>query len=238
VSAARHPKAVVLSRTVNANEGQAGASARREYERRKRAREQQARDKWGALGVLVSKLIDEPQSTRAWKQGGHGEEETARRLDRHLHEHGVLLLHDRRIPGHGNANIDHLAVGPGGVTVIDSKAHRGRVQVQRVGRMFSRRRSMLLIAGRDQTKLIDGVERQIGYVRKALAEIERGTIDVRGALCFPHPDGLPVVSHLTVRDIRIDAPRPVAKLARRPGALDADEVGVIWNYLGRRFPSA
>jgi len=70
---------------------------------------------------------------------------TAVSLDKHLAGTGVLLLHDRRIPGDGGANIDHLAVGPGGVTVIDSKTQRGKIQVDRVGgrrRESDRRRSL------------------------------------------------------------------------------------------------
>jgi hypothetical protein len=61
------------------------------------------------------------------------------------------LLHDRRILGHGNAKIDHLAVGPGGVTVIDSKTNNGAVRVDRIGGLFSSRRAVLLIGGRDRT---------------------------------------------------------------------------------------
>jgi hypothetical protein len=41
----------------------------------------------------------------------------------------VRLLHDRRVPRHGHANIDHIAVGPGGVTVIDTKCAARRPDV-------------------------------------------------------------------------------------------------------------
>lgn len=54
-------------------EGQAGRSALHEYERRRQQREEHARGQLGRLGVFLAKVIDEPQSTRAWKQGGDGE---------------------------------------------------------------------------------------------------------------------------------------------------------------------
>jgi len=61
-------------------------------------------------------------------------------------------------PGQGQANLDHLAVGSGGITVIDSEAARGDVSVERVGGLFIDRPSTLKIGGCDQTRLIDAVE--------------------------------------------------------------------------------
>ena len=145
--------------------GTAGASALREYERRRKKREDHARQKLGVIGVGLAKLIDEPQTTRAWQRGGSGEVFAGGRLEKHLAGSGVKLLHDRRVPGHGSANIDHIAVGPGGVTVIDTKKYKGKVKVERVGGLFSPRHEILTINGRDQTKLITGVEKQIALRR-------------------------------------------------------------------------
>lgn len=156
----------------------------------------------------------------------------------HLAETGVRLLHDQRIPGHGDADIDHLAIGPGGITVIDTKTYRGKVQVDRVGGLFAPRKTVLLINGRDRTSLIDGVERQIGYVRSALSRAGYEDIEIRGALCFPTVDGLPLLRQLAVRDIVIDGPKPVAKLAGRAGPLHPDVVEGLCEALGRRLPPA
>jgi len=220
------------------DEGKAGASALREYERRRQRREQRAREKLGGPGVLLTRLIAEPQSTRSWRQGGRGEVRVGARLAKYLHGDDVRLLHDRSVPRHGRANIDHLAVGPGGVTVIDAKTHHGKIRVERVGGLFSPRRSVLRIAGRDQTRLIDGVERQIELVRAALASFGEDSIDVRGALCFPAADGLPLLQQLSVRGIVIDGPKAVAKLARRQGQLGPDAVERIWRRLADSFPPA
>jgi len=219
-------------------EGQAGASAHREYQRRRQRREQRSRRRFGSLGALIARMIGEPQSTRVWDQGGVGEVKSAARLTELLHRRGVKLLHDRRIPGHGNANIDHIAIGPGGVTVIDTKTHRGKVGVERVGGLFSARRSVLRIGGRDQTPLIDKVERQVELVRAALRSVGMDQIDVRGALCFPDVNGLPVFRRLRVREVIVDGTKPVAELAARPGPLDPETVDRIWRRLGSSFPPA
>jgi hypothetical protein len=71
-------------------EGQAGASALREYERRRLGREQHARERLGGVGLLLAKMIDEPLSTKIWRQGGRGEVRTGARLAKHLDGHGVF----------------------------------------------------------------------------------------------------------------------------------------------------
>jgi hypothetical protein len=218
-------------------EGEAGASAQREYERRHQRRRDHAREKAGLVGAVLAHVIGEPQSTKSWAQGARGERGTAARLEKHLAGHPVRLLHDRRIPGHGKANLDHLAVGPGGVTVIDSKTHRGEIRVERVGGLFTDRHSVLKIGGRDQTKLIDGVERQVQLAAAALTRAGFGDLDIRGALCFPDSDGLPL-RQLSVRGIVIDGPKPIAKLARRAGPLPVDQVDQLAHELAALFAVA
>lgn len=218
--------------------GEPGASALREYERRRLRREQRARQKLGGLGSLLVRVTSEPQSTGAWRQGARGEVRVGARLAKHLDGHPVRLLHDRGVPGHGRANIDHLAIGPGGVTVINTKTHRGKIRVGHAGGLFSARRPVLSIAGRDQTRLVEGVERQVELVRAALSGCGEDDIGVRGALCFPDVDGLPLLGQLSLRGVVIDGPRPVAKLARRPGQLDSEAVDRVWHELAGLFPQA
>jgi Nuclease-related domain len=161
--------------------GSAGRSAAREYERRRAQREQRARARLGPLGQTVARLIGDPQSTRAWKQGANAEIRVARQLAKHLNGRHVVLLHDRRIPGRGRANIDHITIGPGGITVIDTKSARGRPRIEMRGGFLSPRRELLLINGRDRTQLVDALEHQIEAVRTAIAELTTGELDVRGA---------------------------------------------------------
>jgi hypothetical protein len=69
-----------------------------------------------------------------WRRGAAGERRTARLLDP-LERQGWAILHDLAIPG-SRANIDHLAIGPGGVFVIDSKQYRGRLRLDGSGRLW------------------------------------------------------------------------------------------------------
>jgi Nuclease-related domain len=72
--------------------------------------------------------------TRAWRRGARGERRTARLLAP-LERRGWAVLHDLAIPGSA-ANIDHLAIGPGGVLVIDSKQYRGRLRLDAYGMLW------------------------------------------------------------------------------------------------------
>jgi hypothetical protein len=72
-----------------------------------------------------------------WDRGAKAERETARRL-RRLRWHGWRVLHDRRLPGRGRANLDHVLVPPTGdsVIVLDTKCwHAGRETVLHDGRV-------------------------------------------------------------------------------------------------------
>jgi hypothetical protein len=227
-----------LSDEVKVDAGQAGASALRKYQDLQVRREAHAREKLGSVGVALARIIDPPAPTRAWKRGGEGEKRVGARLEKLLAATGVLLLHDRLVPGAGRQNIDHIAVGPGGITVIDTKNYKGKVRVQRVGGLFSPSRAILSINGRDQFKLVAGVEKQIGFVREVLDTAGHPDLDIRGALCFSNVDGLPLLGHPSLRGIQIDGARATAKLAKRPGDLTAARVEELRQLIGRGLPPA
>lgn len=218
--------------------GVAGASAMKKYEVLHAAREQHARSALGKAGVLIARVTGDPASTRVWKQGAEGEMRTAVRLEKLLKDTEVMLLHDRRIPGHGRANIDHLAVGPGGVTVIDTKTFRGKISVQTVGGLFSSRRQELRIGGRNRNSLVESVKRQAGYVQDALAGGQLAGITICCALCFSDPKGMPLLRRLEVDGVVIDGPRRVAALARRDGPAGSADIERLWRKLAERFPTA
>ncbi len=143
-----------------------------------------------------------------------------------------MLLHDRAIPG-TRRNIDHIAVGPGGVTVIDPKAVKGKVRVERRGGLLSKRTSHLVVGGRDRTKLVVGVEEQVDVVRRAVGP----GVDVRGALCWMEVDGLPLLGHLSLRDVAVDGTKRVAAIASRPGDWDDATIEAVARALAAGFPS-
>ena len=218
--------------------GEAGSSALREYERRQLHREDYAREKLGRLGVALARVVEPPATTQAWKRGGEGERRVGARLEKLLAGSDVRLLHDRLVPGGGMQNIDHIAVGPGGVTVIDTKNYRGKVRVRRVGGLFSTQRTILSINGRDQTNLVTSVESQVELVRTTLQAAGEADLDVRGALCFAKVDGLPLLGNPSLRGVVIDGARATAKLTRRSGPLSSERVQRLWALVGNTFPPA
>jgi hypothetical protein len=209
-------------------EGSAGQSARSEYRRRRSARQARLRKRFGRLAPAAALIGGEAASERSWRRGAEGEERTAGRLAKHLRERGVIVLQDRRIPGR-RANIDHLAVGPGGITVIDTKNYTGKVAV-RGGRLW--------VNGRDRTKLIHGVLGQIEVIRSALAASTYAGAPIEAALAWSNGEALPLLGSLRLEGVLIDGTRKAAKLASRPGPLSVVEVDQLAALLGDQLPPA
>lgn len=113
-----------------------------------------------------SRVSNEPQSTTAWARGALGEERLGKRLDQ-LRDRGVLMLHDRRIPG-SRANLDHIAISPAGVFVIDAKRYQGRPRLRIEGGLIRPRTQTLMVGGRDCTKLVTGITKQVALVQSAV----------------------------------------------------------------------
>jgi Nuclease-related domain len=185
---------------------------------------------------VIGALAGEPRDVYAWRQGAEGEAATARALQIRLQRSDVIVIHDRRI-GRGRANIDHLAIGPGGVTVIDSKSSRGRVQLSAVG--ILNRREVLLVNGRDRTSQLDALERQIARVAKVLDRHDADDVAVLGALCFPFMRR-EWLHFSRARDelITVDDPAHIAKLAKRAGPLTSEEIDQLAETLATAFPPA
>ncbi|MGW3036439.1 nuclease-related domain-containing protein [Streptomyces sp. NPDC001178] len=76
------------------------------------------------LAVLPLWYLYHPTHKSSWAKGAAGEQKTARLLKR-LERRGHIVLHDRAVPG-SRANLDHLVIGPAGVTYIDTKAWRSK----------------------------------------------------------------------------------------------------------------
>lgn len=213
-------------------DGVAGASARREHERRKAARERRIRTNHPKLGGLILALSDDPQSTRAWQGGAIGEEILAERL-KELPD-SARMLHDRRIPG-TRANIDHIVVTTAGVWVIDAKRYKGqRPSLHVEGGLIRPRVETLRVGGRDKTKLVDGVRSQVERVGDALADTN---IKVKGALCFVEADWPLIGGAFTVNDV--DVLWPNLLLKRLTDSADEPiDVDSIHTRLATAFPAA
>ncbi len=160
--------------------GIAGQSTRREYERRSQKDQARVRERWGRLGSVAVALSSERQTTRAWKIGAHGEETLAASL---AGQPDVQLLNDRRVTG-TRGNIDHLAISPAGVFVIDAKNYRGTIRIRDVGGLFRSDRR-LYVGRRDCSKLAANLGWQIEAVTGALMAAQvNPPSSVTPVLCF------------------------------------------------------
>lgn len=212
--------------------GRPGASAEREYRRRRDNREARVRRRHPRIGGLLLALNGSPQHERAFEQGRLGEETVARSLERRLAGGPAALLHDRRMPG-GYGNIDHLAVAPRGVYVIDSKAIKGKVRV-RPGRPGS---SRLQVNGRTRSKLVLGLARQVEAVRTELGALAHGDVPITGVLCFTEAD-FPLFGRMQIDGYLLRHRRALAKELNAAGPLTAQAIDSLARSLSVRFPPA
>jgi hypothetical protein len=212
--------------------GVPGASLAREYERRRTNRERRTREQHPHIGGLLLALQDAPQHETAFRQGRQGEEAVAASLEQRTADGSAVLLCNRRMPrGHGD--IDLLAIAPAGVFVVDAKALKGSVRINRP--LFGK--PQLMINGRDRTKLLDGLDRQLSAVRAALDTSGHGEISTRGVLCFTEAD-LPLFGTLETRGHQLLYRKALAKRLNTTGPLNPAAIGLVAAVLAAAFPPA
>ena len=211
--------------------GTPGASARAEYERR-RARDDQCRTQ--VFGRILSPLIKLATggrpATLAWDRGGRGEVVVGASLKKAAENLGYVL-HDRAIPG-SRSNIDHIAVVPSGVWVIDTKSHHGLVERRRLGGLFTRRPA-LFVNGRNRTTLIPPILRQRDLVQRVVGP----AAPTHGALCFVHATWGFHSRRFTIDGVRITGERQLAGALRRSGPLSPAAIRSLASHLATAFPS-
>jgi len=229
-SEAKSPDTESSKECAVAEPGVAGSSARREYARRKAKDEERLRGKWGRFGGLAVALSDERPHTKSWDRGAIGEERLGARLNA-LSTDALAVLHDRGIPG-SKANIDHIAITPGGIWVIDAKRYKGRPELEIEGGILRPRVEKLLVGRRNCTKLVDGVLKQVDIVRDMV-----GDIPVTGALCFIDADWPLFGGAFSIRGVHVLSPKRLAKVLAAETTGDVD-VAAVREAVAARFRSA
>jgi hypothetical protein len=192
--------------------GTAGASARRQAERRK-----------GRSGV-------------SWDIGATGEEMLGARLATLCPE--VPVLHDRQMPD-SSANIDHIAVAASGVFVIDAKRYKGKIEVRKpwfkddVLVIRGSKKTKLVEGLRGQVAAVRArlaiIEQDVpvhGCFCFLTPDGQAGGTDI------------PTFRTLKVDGIPLFYPRKLAKRLRRPGPLGDEQVAVLTEALVELFPKA
>jgi hypothetical protein len=212
--------------------GTAGASARREFERRKTAREERIRAKHPKLGGLILAISEDPQSTTAWNTGALGEEKLGGGLNS-LAGDTIRLLHDRRLP-RSKANIDHLAVTPTGVYVIDAKKYRGRPHLK------SRRWALPATRGAASRRLtrLHQARRRRPQTGRRRARDPRPDVPVHGVLCFVEADWPLLGGDFTTRDVHALWPKKLYPKLQAEGPLTAEAIAEIHRTLAQALPAS
>jgi len=160
----------------------------------------------------------------AWRRGAAGERRTARLLDP-LERQGWAVLHDLAVPG-SRAILDHLAIGPGGVFVIDSKQYRGRLQLDLSGRLWHGRHPLA-----PTLRTVSFEADQAAQVLPDPGVVVLPVVAVHGAQV---PWGKVVVEGVPV----IAARRLPSMLRSLPAVLGPERVAAVANQARIRFHAA
>jgi len=228
--AAEHVLDAVRPRPISS----AGASAQHEHDRRKTKREDGIRSRHPHIGGLILALSEDPQSATAWAKGAVGERKLGAGLDG-LTEAGVVALHDRLIPG-SKANIDHLAVTPSGVWVIDAKRYTGQVSKRDVGGWL-KTDVRLYVGRRDCTKLVAGMAKQVTAVRNALG-VDWSEVPVHPALCFVDAEWGWFAKPFRLHEVLVAWPRALRQMLTGPGPYTPEGIEGLAAELEKRLRPA
>jgi hypothetical protein len=212
--------------------GTPGASALREFERRKsKAKAKSFLEE--AIGGLILATNAEPQTTLAWAQGALGEQKLAQILSGIP---GVKALHDRRIP-QSKANLDHIVVAPAGVFVIDAKLRHGLIQIRNVGSYFSTER-LLFVGSRNRSSMVEKMSWQVEQVQRALVAAGlRQVSPIVPVICFVDgtwPAGFAPPQQFN--GVWLEDGRSIARFMSRRPVLDRDLVAGVHHALAQAFP--
>jgi hypothetical protein len=183
--------------------------------------------RWGLERMLLEQARDADASRSR---------DLARTLQRALRHLPVVMLHDRRLPDGMLA--EHLAVGPGGVTVVSGWSLAEVVQplaVERLRGIFGARAELLRDGtSADRTALVAPLRERAVAVRRAIDEYA----PVAAALCLDGEESVERLRPLVVEGVLIGGPKAVAELAAREGDLHDYELASLVEMLDAALPPA
>ena len=171
-----------------------------------------------------------PPREAALRSGELGELAVGEILEKRHATGWLFALQDRRLPRR-RSNIDHIAVAPTGVYVIDAKQHSGKVRREDRGCRGAR----LTINGRDRTKLLVDLGLQVAVVRHALVAGGHGDVRVQGVLCFTTGD-LPSFKALEIGGYLVVGLRRLGRQLDAVGSLSWSAIEAIAGVLAEALP--
>jgi len=166
-----------------------------------------------AVGVVGTyTILQLPAEALYWDKGARGERMTGESLAA-LEQSGFVLLHDRQLPG-SRANIDHIAIGPTGVYVIDSKNLSGSVGVIN---------ERLFISDHDRQSYIESIYRQAVATQVALSEVMNDfRVTVTPVLCI-HGARMPIFQK-AIAGVRLMSGKDLRRIASDAPLLSDEQV--------------
>lgn len=171
---------------MSSSDGEAGRSARKQYEVRAREHQTKHEKLFGTkVAKIISFLVGNSKNISAWSKGADGEKRVGEFLDKFAEDNGFYVLHDRAIPG-SKANIDHILISSRGIFVIDAKNYTGPIRIKEYGSAF-KPKEILYVGNRNQTRLVESVKKQVATVANFL-EKQNQLVPVYGMLAFVDAD--------------------------------------------------
>jgi hypothetical protein len=206
------------------------------------AREADAAD--DRMRSLHAELRREARRRSGFAVAATSEPRTATALEP-LGNRGWRVLHDRRWPGSTRANVDHVAIGPGGVAVIDSKHWSGTVSVM-AGRLrcdeedrHEAVENLLALTTTVEELLADlGSPPPAEPASSAVPPVGLSPLHVLPVLAFTEHDRTHVPA-CSVGRVRITGVRQLpGLLTSQPRVLAAEQVAMVADHLERLMPPA
>jgi len=125
--------------------------------------------------LAVGETVD--RDIGRWRRGAEGEEVVGRILEE-MSASGWHVLHDVTF---GRGNIDHIAIGPGGVFAVETKSHGGNLSVDRLDpKMLSQ-----AYAEKKTLEKVSGLEVRPLLVFSRAYLIERPPVQRQGVTILP-----------------------------------------------------
>ena len=237
-SAAKSASGGGLSDRAGIDPGVAGSSAQRKYDHQVAKRERSVRSRHPIIGGVLLALFDEPQHTRAWAAGAKGERAVSRTLES-LAEQGVVTLHDRRIPG-TRANIDHIAIAPSGIYVIDAKFREtGRVTKRPEGPIWNPGPGCLYVGDRNCTSLVGKMAGQVSAVTTAVQDVPGArVVPIQPMLVFVNAEWGFLASPFTLAGVWVGSRKAMAKTVGGPGPMGTTGIEMLEQAIATRLMPA
>ena len=91
-----------------------------------------------------------------------------------------------------------------------------------------------MVSGRDRTKVVNGVIKQVEIVRDV---IDAG-LPVRGVLCFVDADWPLIGGSFTTREVDVTWPKKLYRELQAEGPVDVELIDVTHRRLAMTFPPA